>query len=132
MIDDPIVAEVRKYRQEYAAKFGYDVRRIAADIMKRQRKSGHKLVSFVKEGIRQARPGRLRPMKLHGVKLKHRRLAKKDPIVEEIHRVRAEHSKQFNHDLDAMFKDLQRREALSRARGVKFAAPRKRKKTGAV
>ena len=52
----------------------------------------------------------------------------KDPIVEELHKIRAERSARFNHDLDAMFKDLQRREALSRARGVKFVSPPNRKK----
>jgi len=51
-----------------------------------------------------------------------------DPIVEELHRIRAERSARFNHDLHAMVKDLQRREAISRARGVKFVAPPKRRK----
>jgi len=53
----------------------------------------------------------------------------KDPILEEIRKIRAEHSAQFNHDLDAMVKDLQKEEALARARGVKFADPPKRKKS---
>ena len=52
----------------------------------------------------------------------------KDHILDEIRRIRAEHSAEFNHDLDAMVKDLQRREALSRARGVKFVAPPKNNK----
>jgi len=51
----------------------------------------------------------------------------KDPIVEEIRRARAEYSAQFP-TLEAMVKDIQRREAISRARGVKFADPPKRKK----
>ena len=56
----------------------------------------------------------------------------KDPIIEELHRIRAEHAAEFNHDLHAMIKDLQRSEALSRARGVKFVSPPpKRKKTRA-
>ena len=32
---DPIVEEVRKYREENAAKFGFDVRKIAEDALKR-------------------------------------------------------------------------------------------------
>lgn len=36
-----------------------------------------------------------------------------DEIVEEIHRVREEYAKSFNHDLDAMFADLRRKEAES-------------------
>ena len=55
----------------------------------------------------------------------------KDPIVENIHKMRMERSKRFKHDIDAMMKDLQRREAQSQARGVKFITPRKRKKAGA-
>lgn len=34
MIIDPIVEEVRANRQEHAARFGYDLRRIADDIRK--------------------------------------------------------------------------------------------------
>lgn len=49
-----------------------------------------------------------------------------DEIVEEIHRVREEYAKSFNHDLDAIFADLRKKEAesgrkvvsLSRKRGL--------------
>ena len=40
MHKDPIVEEVRKYRQQIAAKFGYDLRAIAEDARKRQATSG--------------------------------------------------------------------------------------------
>jgi hypothetical protein len=56
----------------------------------------------------------------------------KDPIVEEVHRIREKHSKRFNYDLDAIVKDLQQREAQSRARGVKFITPRKRRRLTAA
>jgi hypothetical protein len=46
MREDPIVEEVRRYREERAAKFGYDLRAIAEDARKRQRESGRKVVSF--------------------------------------------------------------------------------------
>ncbi len=46
MWDDPIVYEVRKARQEIAAKFNYDLDAILEDARKRQHLSGHKLVSF--------------------------------------------------------------------------------------
>ncbi|MCX5656061.1 MAG: hypothetical protein NTY65_15595 [Planctomycetota bacterium] len=45
MRDDPIVAEVRKIRQKIAAKFKYDVRAIAEDARKREKKSGHPIAS---------------------------------------------------------------------------------------
>lgn len=34
----------------------------------------------------------------------------KDPIVEEVRRARDAHAKRFNYDLDAIVKDLQKRE----------------------
>jgi len=36
-----------------------------------------------------------------------------DEIVEEIHRIREEHAKSFNYDLDAIFADLQKKQAES-------------------
>ncbi|NJL54547.1 hypothetical protein HC928_04630 [bacterium] len=49
-----------------------------------------------------------------------------DEIVEEIHRIREEYSRSFNHDLKAIFADLQKQQAesgrevvsLSRRRGL--------------
>jgi hypothetical protein len=35
----------------------------------------------------------------------------KDPIIDEIHKAREEYAKKFNFDIDAMFKDLQARQA---------------------
>ncbi len=36
-----------------------------------------------------------------------------DEIVEEIHRIREEYAKSFNYDLDAIFVDLQKKQAES-------------------
>jgi hypothetical protein len=36
---------------------------------------------------------------------------KKDPILEEIHKVREEHARKFDYDLHAMFEDIRKREA---------------------
>ena len=46
MIDDPIVAEVRKARDEYARRFNYDLDAICRDLQQKQTQSGRKLVSF--------------------------------------------------------------------------------------
>jgi hypothetical protein len=46
MTDDPIVAEVRVARELHAKKFNYDLKAIVADLKKRQKTSGHKIVSF--------------------------------------------------------------------------------------
>ncbi len=46
MLDDPIVNEVRKAREELLAAFNYDLRAYVEDVMKRQYKSGRKVVSF--------------------------------------------------------------------------------------
>ena len=44
--DDPIVAEIRAIRDEYAARHGYDVTRIFADIEMRQKESGRNYVRY--------------------------------------------------------------------------------------
>jgi hypothetical protein len=46
VIDDPIVAEVRKARDEYARRFDYDLDAICKDLQQRQAQSGRKVVSF--------------------------------------------------------------------------------------
>jgi hypothetical protein len=46
MLKDPIVDEVRRVRQEEAAKHGFDVKAILAAAKKRQRRSRRKVVSF--------------------------------------------------------------------------------------
>ena len=44
MRDDPIVAEVRATREQLAARFGFDVHSIFADLRARQAKLGDRLV----------------------------------------------------------------------------------------
>ncbi len=44
MNDDPIVASVRKVREELAAAFGYDVHAIFADLRRREVGLGDRLV----------------------------------------------------------------------------------------
>jgi hypothetical protein len=46
MNDDPIIAEVRKIREQYARRFNYDLDAICQDMKGRQEKSGRKVVSF--------------------------------------------------------------------------------------
>jgi hypothetical protein len=46
MWEDPI-KEIRKFREEYARQFNYDVKAICRDIQKKQAKSGRKIVSFL-------------------------------------------------------------------------------------
>jgi hypothetical protein len=46
MIEDPIVDEVRKIRQEYARQFNYDLDAICKDLQEKQAASGRKIVSF--------------------------------------------------------------------------------------
>lgn len=44
-IDDPIVDEVRRARQAYAAQFNGDIRAMFQDIQARQRASGRQFIS---------------------------------------------------------------------------------------
>ena len=49
MMKDEIVEQVRKAREENAAKFNYDLKAIMADARKRQKDSGHPVVSFAQK-----------------------------------------------------------------------------------
>lgn len=46
MWQDPIVAETRALREQYASQFGHDPDAIFQDILRRQNSSGKKLVTF--------------------------------------------------------------------------------------
>jgi hypothetical protein len=47
MAKDPIVDEVRRVRQDLAAKYGFDIKAILMASKKRQRRTTHKVVSLV-------------------------------------------------------------------------------------
>jgi hypothetical protein len=47
MIEDSVVAEVRRAREEIAKRFNYDIRAMTEDARKRQALSGRKVVSFL-------------------------------------------------------------------------------------
>ena len=47
-----------------------------------------------------------------------------DEIVEEIHRIREEYAKSFNYDLDAIFADLQKKQAESGRKVVRLSPKR--------
>ncbi|HKI01870.1 MAG TPA: hypothetical protein VKK31_07825 [Thermoanaerobaculia bacterium] len=46
MWNDPIVEEVRQAREEHAAKFDYDLKRIFQDLKEQEQRSGRKVVSL--------------------------------------------------------------------------------------
>lgn len=46
MIHDPVVEEVRRIRQEYAARFNYDPSAMAADLKKKRQRYAERLVSL--------------------------------------------------------------------------------------
>jgi hypothetical protein len=46
MSHDPIVKEVRKYRDAYAKRFNYDLQAISHDLQVQQEKSGRKRLSL--------------------------------------------------------------------------------------
>lgn len=43
---DPIVDEVRRVREAYAARFNYDLRAIYRDLKEQEKRSGRKVVSY--------------------------------------------------------------------------------------
>lgn len=44
--EDPIVAEVRKARDDYAKRFGYDLDAIYRDLKEKEQHGGREVVSF--------------------------------------------------------------------------------------
>jgi len=51
MFKDPIVEEVRAARQKHAAKFNYDLQKIAQDLKENQKKSKRKVVSYAPKPV---------------------------------------------------------------------------------
>ncbi len=49
MLKDEIVEEVRRIREQQAAKLNFDLKAILADARDRQKHSGHRVVSFAKK-----------------------------------------------------------------------------------
>ncbi len=45
MYTDPIIDQIRKYREAYAERFKYDVKAMVEDLRKRQKDSGRPTVS---------------------------------------------------------------------------------------
>ena len=54
---DPIVDQVRRARDAYAARFNYDLRAIYRDLKEQEKRSGRKLVSYA-EGSTSVEPNR--------------------------------------------------------------------------
>jgi hypothetical protein len=44
MIEDPIVAEIRRFRNEHAEKYGHDLKRICKALREFEKASGRKIV----------------------------------------------------------------------------------------
>ena len=58
---DPIVEEVRRARDAYAARFNYDLQAIFRDLKDREKRSGRKLVSYADDATAtEANQGRKR------------------------------------------------------------------------
>ena len=54
----------------------------------------------------------------------------KDPIIEELHKLREQHARKFNYDLDAIFRDIQERQKKYADRLVRYP-PKKLKRAKA-
>lgn len=52
----------------------------------------------------------------------------RDPIVDEIRRIRDRQAAKFNYDLDAIYRHLKKSESQARKRGVAYLSPPRRSK----
>lgn len=56
MVDDPILREIRRIREEHAAEFGYDVRAMLRDLKGKQRADEARGVRYVRLPARRVTP----------------------------------------------------------------------------
>jgi len=56
--NDPIVEEVRRVREEYAARFGFDLKRIVEDLRQLEGSGEFEMVELSTPGPRPVEPGR--------------------------------------------------------------------------
>jgi hypothetical protein len=54
MIDDPIVQEVRKLREEHAARFNYDLQAIFKDLKRSEAERNHALAPLLEPPVAEA------------------------------------------------------------------------------
>ena len=56
-MEDPIITAIHRHREAFARKFKYNVRAMLEDVRKREKASGHPVVSFapVKESSKPSR-----------------------------------------------------------------------------
>jgi hypothetical protein len=96
--EDPIVAEVRREREEYAAKFGYDMELIIADTKRRARV--------------------LRALFAHDQAAENANINElaDDPNVAEVRRIVEEYTTKFGYDMKRVTEDRKRRIRELRAR----------------
>ncbi len=45
MLNDPIMEEIRRVKEEHAARYNYDIRAMARALMEEQKREGRKIVS---------------------------------------------------------------------------------------
>jgi predicted nucleic acid-binding protein len=58
MTPDPILAEIWKFREEYAKRFNHDLKAICRDIRKKQKQSGRKVVSLPPKRVKECAAAR--------------------------------------------------------------------------
>ena len=57
-MNDPIVEEVRKVRDEHARRFNYDLAAICADIRRHQSHCGHRVIRLNRDANKSLAPNR--------------------------------------------------------------------------
>ena len=45
MINDPVVEDIRRHRQEHAERYGHDLKLIVEALRERERRSAHRVIS---------------------------------------------------------------------------------------
>lgn len=127
-MNDPIVDEVWRIKDELAARFNYDLKAIYEHLKQREKereeKTGRKFVSHPPRRVEPppappptatAAPASANATSPEG--------AMNDPFIDEIRQYRDAHAARFNCDLKAIYEDIKRREKEREEKtGCKFVS----------
>jgi hypothetical protein len=112
-MNDPIVDEVRRIKDELAARFNYDLKAIYEHLkqreMEREEKTGRKIGSAPPREA-DSRPAAPAATGLGSADATLPEESVADPFVDEIRKYRDAHAARFNYDLKAIYEDIKRRE----------------------
>ena len=110
---DPIVEEVHRRRERRAARFHHDIDALFEDIRRNEEIARAKGAKFITPSRRKRHGYRDELAQTKGAGLNSESIGWRDPIVEEVRRIREARAAKFGYNIRAMVEDARKREATS-------------------